>query len=185
MIWHDPRSVAEIPKIIRNLPKVVSSCNQNPTSCERHWCKSCFHLMSVASATCQKCHTWSHFIELGLGWVQADKAGGAAKLTCTSALRGPKKRLWGDVQNTALYYSPILLCFFIVYLFKSVPVGSCSCVLTHCQLHCQKHSSTYSNVSTALQLFPENDLGSKIFIRRVIKQKEEKMTQQQFAMICL
>lgn len=58
-------------------------------------------------------------------------------------------------------------------------------MLTHCQLHCQKHSSTYSNISIALQLFPEDDRGSEIFIRHVIKQKEIKMTQQQFAKICL
>lgn len=36
MIWHEPRSVAEIPKITRNLPKVVSSCNQNLTSYFEH-----------------------------------------------------------------------------------------------------------------------------------------------------
>lgn len=33
MIWQEPRSVAEIPKITRNIPKITSSCNQNLTSC--------------------------------------------------------------------------------------------------------------------------------------------------------
>lgn len=73
-----------------------------------------------------------------------------------------------------IHYSPIPLCFFIVYLFKSVPAGSCSCMLTHCQVHCQKHSNTYSNISIALQLFPEDDLGFQDIYQTCNKTKRGK-----------
>lgn len=69
-------------------------------------------------------HAWSHFTELGPGWEQADKAGGAAKLTCTSALTGLNHRrtLGGCTEYSSLwrYITFPFLCAYLLHIYSKV-----------------------------------------------------------------
>lgn len=86
-------------KITRSLPKVVFLHSQNPTSCCGRCLSKALEQEPLPSDVSGITHvpeashgTNTYYTEPGRGWEQADKAEGAAKSTCTSAVTGLNHR---------------------------------------------------------------------------------------------
>lgn len=94
IIWHKPRSVAEMRKITRNLPKVVFFTQSESNFLlwalpqQSTGARAASDVSGITHVPEASHGTNAYYTEPGRGWEQADKAEGAAKSTCTSAVTG-------------------------------------------------------------------------------------------------